>query len=86
MRKIEDLKVDLMNGNIDKFYVFYGEDFGIRKHYINKLSTYFDKVQYLSNWKDIKELVSTKSLFKVHQLVILYDDMDFCSLSVSTVT
>lgn len=85
MRKIEDLKADLIAGKVDKFYVFYGEDFGIRKHYVNKLSTYFNKTQYLNGWTDVKGLVSAKSLFKLHQLVILYNDMDFCSQPVANI-
>lgn len=85
MRKIEDLKVALINGNIDKFYCFYGEDFGIRKHYVQKLRTYFDRLQMLNSWKDVKGLVSTKSLFKMHQLIVLYNDMDFCNQSVTNI-
>ena len=37
MKKLEDLKQDLIDGRLRKFYVFYGEDYGIRKHYINKI-------------------------------------------------
>ena len=34
MRKLEDLKASILNNDIDKFYVFYGEDYGIRKYYV----------------------------------------------------
>ena len=45
MKKLEDLKKELLDNKVNKFYVFYGEDFGIRKHYINKISTYFTSNQ-----------------------------------------
>ena len=44
MRKLEDLKSSLLKDEVDKFYVFYGDDFGIRKHYIEKLGSYFSKI------------------------------------------
>ena len=41
MKKIEDLKRDILEGKLEHFYVFYGEDYGIRKHYIDKIKTFF---------------------------------------------
>ena len=48
MKKLEDLKKELLQDKVNSFYVFYGEDFGIRKHYINKISTYFNNLFMLS--------------------------------------
>ena len=38
MKNLKDLKEDILANKINKFYVFYGEDFGLRKHYIDYLS------------------------------------------------
>ena len=32
MKRLEDLKEELLADKLQKFYVFYGEDYGIRKH------------------------------------------------------
>ena len=31
MKNLKDLKEDILANKINKFYVFYGEDFGLRK-------------------------------------------------------
>lgn len=79
MRKLEDLKKDLLQDKLDKFYVFYGEDFGIRKHYIQKIATYFStEPRYIDDFNAIKVSGRTKSLFgPTEELVVIYDDEEF---------
>ena len=36
MTPLKELKENILNNNIQNFYVFYGEDSGLRKHYIDK--------------------------------------------------
>lgn len=78
MKKLEDLKKELLQDKINSFYVFYGEDFGIRKHYINKISTYFKQIKYYNSCEDITNLTMAKSLFKIKQLLVVYNDQQFC--------
>jgi len=85
MKKLEDLKLDLLKDKFDKFYVFYGEDFGIRKHYIEKISTYFDKVVNVDSCSAVKDAVAVKSLFKTRKLYIIYNDLDFAMWSESAI-
>jgi len=85
MRKLEDLKSSLLKDEVDKFYVFYGDDFGIRKHYIEKLGSYFSQVTYLNSWTDIKDMISVKSLFNIRQLILVYDDTDFAKQDVGVI-
>ena len=79
MKKLEDLKKELLDNKVNKFYVFYGEDFGIRKHYINKISTYFtSKPKYINDFNSIKISGKTKSLFgDTKSLVVVYNDENF---------
>lgn len=79
MKKLEVLKKELLDGKLDKFYVFYGEDFGIRRHYIEKIKSFFsNKVIYAENCKGVQFGGKTKSLFGTgKQLVIVYNDEDF---------
>lgn len=88
MKKLETLKKDLVNGKLEKFYVFYGDDYGIRKHYIDKIKTFFkSKVLYAENCKSVQFGSKTKSLFDTgKQLVIVYNDEDFAYESEKYIT
>ena len=81
MKKIETLKADLLKDKVEFFYVFYGEDFGIRRHYIDKLSTYFDKRYLAESYLEIQPTVMTKSLFSQKQLFVVSNDDEFASRS-----
>lgn len=77
MKKLEDLKKDILEGKIEKFYVFYGEDFGIRKHYIDKLSTFFTNKSMMSSCGDVSNRTIGKSLFKITTLYVVHGDIQF---------
>ena len=80
MRKLEDLKTDLLNNKLDTFYIFFGEDVGIRRHYIDKINTYFDTKSVSDNCNDIKLALTTKSLFSMRSLFLVYNDDEFAKL------
>ena len=79
MKKLEDLKKELLDNKLNKIYVFYGEDFGIRKHYIDKISTFFNsKPKYTNDFTSIKLSGKTRTLFgDSRTLVVIYDDENF---------
>lgn len=79
MKKLEDLKTDLLNDKVEKFYVFFGEDVGIRKHYIDKISTYFQQKITADDWYAVRPIVTAKSLFTIKQLILVYNDADFAT-------
>lgn len=81
MKKLEDLKTEIMNNQINNFYVFFGDDYGIRKHYINKISESFKKVSYLNTCEDVFAILKSKNLFNIKQLLVVYDDLDFAKSS-----
>lgn len=77
MKKLEDLKNDILNNRFQQFYVFYGEDYGIRRHYIKKLGENFQKVSMVSSCQAITDKTVVKSLFSIKELCIIYNDLEF---------
>lgn len=81
MKKLQDLKQELIEGKVNKFYVFYGEDYGIRKHYINKIATFFDSTVVVDSCEKVGAMTVAKSLFKIRKLIVVYDDQVFAKKS-----
>lgn len=81
MKKLETLKTDLLQDKVENFYVFYGEDYGIRRHYIERLKTYFQKISYMDNCDSVSKVIVAKSLFNLKELIIIYDDQEFPKLT-----
>ena len=80
MKKLEDLKEELLNNKLCKFYVFYGEDYGIRKHYIDKIKSYFTTVKPVDSYEAVSVASKSKGLFAEHNLYIIYGDEEFANL------
>lgn len=87
MRKLENLKQDILDGKIDNFYVFYGTDFGIRKHYIEQIKKSFNgKGKYLEDCTKIQANSKSTSLFNSNkQLYIVYNDIEFAESKSSNI-
>lgn len=85
MKLLKDLKDEILANNIEKLYVFYGEDFGLRKHYINKLSESFQNVQQLDNLEQLDVSSSKGGLFTITTLYIIYGDTEFLKHSAEEV-
>lgn len=81
MVRLEELKQSILDSKIKNLYIFYGEDYAIRKHYINKICESFTELVYLEQYTDMLLQVSSASLFKVKKLFVVIDDMDFLELS-----
>lgn len=80
MKQLKDLKKEILNNEFNNFYVFYGEDFGLRKHYIDAIKKNYDRVVVLDDYVGISQnkgfsLIITKTLF------IIYNCDSFCNLS-----
>lgn len=81
MKKLEDLKRDILANKIENFYVFYGEDYGIRKHYIEQIKKSFNgKAKYMEACDKIQVNSKTTSLFdNGKQLYLVYNDVEFAN-------
>lgn len=83
MKQLKDLKQEILDNKINNFYVFYGNDFGLRKHYINKLAEKFDKIKVIMSAENFTNNTTTGTLFKLNTLYILYNDLEFCKQNVA---
>jgi DNA polymerase III delta subunit len=80
MKNLKDLKEDILANKINKFYVFYGEDFGLRKHYIDYLSKKYSKKTIVNNALNLSNSFGGGNLFKTTTLYVVPGDLDFARL------
>ena len=80
MKNLKDLKEDILANKINKFYVFYGEDFGLRKHYIDYLSKKYSKKTIVNNALNLGNSFGGGNLFKTTTLYVVPGDLDFAKL------
>lgn len=79
MKKLQDLKAELLAKQVNPFYVFYGEEYGIRKHYINYIEKLLHtKAEYISSLEEYDKSTRQKALWDIgSELVVIYNDIDF---------
>lgn len=77
MKNLKDLKEEILNNQINNFYVFYGEDFGLRKHYIDYLNKKFNKKLVIMHISDLSDNMTGRNLFKLKTLYVIPQDLDF---------
>lgn len=81
MKNIKDLKEDILNNTAGNLFVFNGEEWAVKKHYINKIAEGYNKVRYIDNTSELSDAVATRSLFKKKTLYVVSHDLDFLELS-----
>lgn len=81
MKQLKDLKEELLQYNIGHFYIFYGEDFGIKHHYLSRMKTKFDRLQVVTSVDSIAQSHTGGSLFKENVLYVVLNDIDFANWS-----
>lgn len=77
MKLLKDLKEEILANKINNFYVFFGEDYGLRKHYIDKLAENFDTVKVVDTAQEFGKSSTSDSLFTTNTLYIIYNDLEF---------
>ena len=81
MRNIKDLKEDILNGNAGHIFVFNGEEWAIKKHYIDKIGEDYKVVKYISDTIELSNILSSRSLLKRKTLYVVPHDNDFLKAS-----
>lgn len=83
MKRLEDLKKDLLDGKVENFYVFYGEDYGIRHHYVEKINSFYPgPITCLDTYESVKNTNRSMLLFgPTKRIVLIYNDIDFLKLN-----
>lgn len=77
MKNLKDLKEDIINKKFEKFYVFYGEDYGLRHHYIQELSKNFSKTEVIYDLNSFIKNQTGGGLFKTKRLCICHGEVEF---------
>lgn len=81
MKNIKDLKDDILNKNVGNLFVFGGNEWAIKKHYINKIAEDYKVVKYLDDSIALSESMSTRGLLQRKTLYIVPHDFDFLKSS-----
>ena len=77
MKNLKDLKEDILNNKIEKFYVFYGEDYGLRHHYIEQIGKHFDKIEPIYDMESFVKTQTGGGLFKKKRLLVAHGEVEF---------
>lgn len=77
MKNLKDLKEDIINKRFQKFYVFYGEDYGLRHHYIQELAKNFNKINVVYDLNNFIDNQTGGGLFKTKRLCIAHGEVEF---------
>ena len=76
--KIEDVKKDIKSKSPKTFYIFTGEEVGIRDIYINKIAEIIGtKPKRYENMKDCIEMVTNQSFLSTRMCCVIQDDAEF---------
>ena len=78
MKQLKDLKDELLANKVSNFYIFYGQDFGLRRHYIQRIAKSYDSIKVISSALEIADTNSAGSgLFKTSTIFVVYNDIEF---------
>ena len=59
MRNIKDLKEDILAKKSGNIFIFTGEEWAIKKHYINKIAEEYEALKYVDDTIEVSEYIST---------------------------
>ena len=77
MKSLKDLKEEILAGKLQKFYVFCGEDNGLRKHYIDEIAKHYQGRFLLPSVTGFVSNQTGSSLFVIKNLYIAHGDVEF---------
>lgn len=81
MKNIKDLKEDILNNNAGNVFVFNGEEWAVKKHYINKIAENYKTVKYVRDTTEFSENIVARNMFKRKTLFVVPHDLDFLKAS-----
>lgn len=81
MKNIKDLKEDILNKSAGHIFVFNGEEWAIKKHYIEKIAEDYKVVRYLTDTLELSNTLVSRSLLKRKTLYVVPHDNDFLKAS-----
>lgn len=81
MKNIKDLKESILNKSAGNLFVFNGNEWAIKKHYIEKISEGYKVTKYLNDTVELSNNMVSKGLFKKKTLYVVPHDLDFLKSS-----
>jgi len=76
--EISDVKQQIKTGNLDKIYIFYGEEYQVIKIYLKMMAKKANlELTYADSLMDIMTGAKTKSLIQSHHLYVIMDDKEY---------
>lgn len=83
MITIQELGLQILNHEPQKFYVFGGSEYGIKMRYIEELKKYYGEMEEYLSVQDLINLMGTKHLIplKPKVYVVRYDDAFYSQIS-----
>lgn len=81
MKNIKDLKESILNKTAGNLFVFNGDEWAIKKHYIDKIAEDYKVVKYLDDTVDLANNMVSRGLFKKKTLYIVPHDLEFLKSS-----
>ncbi len=86
MKLLKDLKDEILAKHFNKLYIFFGEDNGLRKHYINKIAESYSTVRMIDSLEQISTTSSKGGLFKTKTLYLIYNDEQCLKNNLQSIT
>ena len=84
MKSLKDLKEEILDNKLQHFYVFYGEDYGLRHHYIHEIARrhFNNKISYIPDFdKYLRKQSGGKGLFDFKSLYVVHGEVEFAKSS-----
>lgn len=79
MISIQDLGKQILSNQFKKFYIFLGQEYGVKQKYLDMMKTYYEgRQKEISSMKDFMSMMKVKQLVPLKPtLYIVRYDMDF---------
>lgn len=76
--ELVNLQKQIINKNLDLFYIFVGDEVAIQKIYINKIAEVANlEIEYTDSFKNIYNKLQQNNIFNTKKLYVILDDIEF---------
>lgn len=75
--EITELKKQIKSGELDKVYIFHGEEYAVMKVYLKLMAGKDYQITYVNSLLDLMAGSKTKALVPVRHLYVIMDDKDY---------
>lgn len=86
MRSIQDVGLEILSNNPSKFYIFLGDEYGIKQTYIDKLKGFYGEFEEINSVQSFMSMMKSKRLIPLDPKLYIsrYDEGFLSSLDATT--